>query len=406
MNVVSKSVDSLIPYANNARTHNDEQITQIAASIKEFGFNNPILLDGSNGVIAGHGRLLAAKKLGLKTVPCIELSHLSEAQKKAYILADNKIALNSGWDMDLLNVELGELDADLRSLTGFNDEELSEILIDEPIIDGEKTDEIPENVEAKCKLGQLWRLGEHRLYCGDSTDEACVAKLMGEDRADLITTDPPYNVVIGSKNAFLNEFQKGGLVTADIKGDKGMTDEECGEKLWKPAFANMRLFAKDNCSIYVTMPQGGAHMMMMMMMMRASWQVKHELIWLKNAPTFSMGRLNYDYKHEPFVFGWAESHKFYGAGHCKTSIWEFDKPRKCDLHPTMKPVELIVEMILNSSLKGHIVLDLFGGSGTTLIACEQTSRKARLMELDPHYCDVIIQRWEDLTGKKAELVEG
>lgn len=406
MKIIEKTVDELIPYINNARTHNDEQVTQIASSIKEFGFNNPILLDGENGVIAGHGRLLAAKKIGLKKVPCIELSHLSEAQKKAYILADNKIALNSGWDMDLLNIELGELDVDLRALTGFSDEELSEIVIEEPTTNNEKADEIPEEVEPKCKLGQIWQLGEHRLMCGDSTDEECVFRLMGDDRADLITTDPPYNVAIGSKNVFLNEFQEAKRIVTDIKGDKGMTDEECGEKLWKPAFANMRLFAKDNCSIYVTMPQGGAHMMMMMMMMSADWQVKHELIWVKNSPTFSMGRLNYDYKHEPFVFGWADSHKFYGKGRCKTSIWDFDKPRKCDLHPTMKPVALFEEMIFNSSEKDNVVLDLFGGSGTTLIACEQTNRKARLMELDPHYCDVIIQRWEDLTGKKAELIEG
>lgn len=411
LKIIEKSVDELIPYVNNARTHSEEQVYQIAASIKEFGFNNPILLDGENGVIAGHGRLMAAKKLKLEKVPCIELSHLSESQKRAFILADNKLALNADWDNELLNIELEALkddDIDL-SLIGFSDDELEEISKEfdeeQKLFTDEEADEIPEEVETKCKLGDIWQLGEHRLMCGDSTDENCVKKLMGEELAVLVTTDPPYNVAIGSKNAFLNKFQKAGRIIEDIKNDKGMTDEECGEKLWKPAFANLRKFSDDSASIYVTMPQGGAHMMMMMMMMAAaSWQVKHELIWCKNSPTFSMNRLNYDYKHEPILFGWAKSHKFYGGGTCKNSVWEFDKPRKCDLHPTMKPVALFVEMILNSSQKDEVVLDLFGGSGTTLIACEQTQRKARLMELDERYVSVIVNRWLNFTGRKDEIL--
>lgn len=221
----------------------------------------------------------------------------------------------------------------------------------------------------------------------------------------MVFTDPPYNVAIGSKNAFLNSIQKSGRCTEDIANDKGMTDEEIGKTLWLPAFQRMRENAKDSCSIYVTMPQGGTHMMMMMMSVaEAGWQVKHELMWRKNSPTFSMGRLDYDYQHEPILYGWNKTHQFHGKGSQNKSVWEYDKPRKCNLHPTMKPVELIANAILNSTIKGEIVMDLFGGSGSTLIACEQLNRKCYMAELDPHYCDVIIQRWENLTGKKAKLL--
>lgn len=221
----------------------------------------------------------------------------------------------------------------------------------------------------------------------------------------MVFTDPPYNVAIGDKNEVLNKSAGGYRIPVNIKNDCFKTDEECGEKLWYPAFANMKEASNENCSIYVTMPQGGTHMMMMMMMMhKAGWQVKHELIWLKSCPTFSMGRLDYDYQHEPICFGWNKTHKKIGKGKFNKSIWEIEKPKKCDLHPTMKPIELIENALLNSSENGDIVLDLFGGSGSTLIACEQLGRKARLMELDPHYCDVIIARWEKLTGKKAEKI--
>ena len=186
-----------------------------------------------------------------------------------------------------------------------------------------------------------------------------------------------------------------------------MTDEEIGHTLWLPAFENMKLFAKDCCAIYVTMPQGGTHMMMMMMMMmmNAGWQVKHELMWEKNSPTFSMGRLDYDYQHEPICYGWNKSHNFYGNGEQKKSVWHFDKPKKCNFHPTMKPIPLVVNALQNSSQKNDIILDAFGGSGTTIIACEQANRNARIMEYDPKYIDVIIDRWEKFTGKKAEKIE-
>lgn len=403
MKIIEKTVDKLIPYINNARTHNDEQVTQIASSIKEFGFNNPILLDGENGVIAGHGRLLAAKKLGLKKVPCIELSHLSEAQKKAYILADNKIALNSDWDNELLNIELGELDADLRSLAGFSDEELSEIVIEEPTTNNEKADEIPEEVEPKCKLGQIWQLGEHRLMCGDSTDGGAVALLMDEDRADLWLTDPPYNVALGIGES-VEEAKKRRRRTdgLTIMNDK-MPDQDFLNFLVN-CFSAAKEVMKNGASFYIWHAYSEG-LNFRQALKNIELTVRQTLIWNKN--TISLGRQDYQWKHEPCLYGWKEgaAHNWY-SDRKQSTVIDFNKPTKSELHPTMKPVGLFEYLIINSSKKGDIVLDNFGGSGTTLIACEQMGRKARLMELDPHYCDVIIQRWEDLTGKKAELIEG
>jgi DNA modification methylase len=244
--------------------------------------------------------------------------------------------------------------------------------------------------------------------CGESTNAEDVARLMGGEKADMVFTDPPYNVAIGDKNKAINDnraergLSRTNAIESNIENDNFKTDEECGEKLWKPAFTNLFENAKDSCPIYVTMPQGGTHMMMMMMMRDSGWQVKHELIWVKNSPTFSMGRLNYDYQHEPILYGWKKTHKWVGKGKFNKSIWEIDKPKKCDLHPTMKPIELIENALLNSSEKNDLILDLFGGSGSTLIACEKNNRKARLMELDPHYCDVIRRRytqWAKENGK-------
>lgn len=405
MQYETRKVADLIPYVNNARTHSDEQVTQLASSIKEFGFINPVIIDDHNGLIAGHGRLMAAKKLGLDEVPVLIESHLNETQKKAYILADNKLALNAGWDADLLKVELSELKDlgfDNLDTIGFSEDEIKDILNTElEAVEDEGAGEIPE--EPKTQRGDIWTLGEHRLMCGDSTSENDVKALMLEEKADLVFTDPPYNVAVGDKNKVLNQFQPSNRITENIANDKCKTDEEISEKLWLPAFTNLYAYAKDECSIYVTMPQGGTHMMMMMMMHKACWNVKHELIWVKNSPTFSMGRLDYDYQHEPILYGWKKSHNFYGKGKYTKSIWTIDKPKKCDLHPTMKPIELIENALLNSSLEGHIVLDLFGGSGSTLIACEQLKRRCRMMELDEHYCDIICQRYINFKKSDADV---
>jgi DNA modification methylase len=237
--------------------------------------------------------------------------------------------------------------------------------------------------------------------CGDSTSAEDVAKLMDGEKADMVFTDPPYNVNYSDKNKFLNAIDHGTIVQEDIQNDNMVDDETARKKLWEPAFCNMAENADEYCSLYVTMPQGGAHMMMMMAA-AACWKVKHELIWVKNHHV--LGRTDYYYKHEPILFGWKEKHKFYGKGEFDKSVWEIPKPQKSDLHPTMKPIRLIANAILNSSKENDLVLDLFGGSGSTLIACEQLNRKCYMMELEPKYIDVIIARWEKFTGRKAEKI--
>lgn len=394
LNVEYIPVGQLKPYDKNTRKHEDYDVSQIAESIEQYGFNDPIGIWGKDNIIVeGHGRLLAAKKLGMDKVPCIRLDDLTDEQRREYAIMHNKTAELSTWDFDLLAAEIDGLD-----FSGFDidwglpaDDEETEIIEDE-------VPEVDEEHEPICQLGDIWQLGRHKLICGDSTDKATVERLMNGEKADMVFTDPPYNVDYGSKNEFLNEYDKGNRRQEDIAGDKGMTDEEIGEKLWKPAFQNLRDSAKDDCSIYCTMPQGGAHMMMMMMC-SASWQVKHELIWVKN--NHVLGRTDYFYKHEPILFGWAKTHKFYGKGEFNKSVWEIDKPSKSDLHPTMKPIRLIANALQNSSKENDLIIDFFGGSGSTLIACEQLNRRCYMLELSPKYCDVIIRRWENLTGKKA-----
>lgn len=391
----------------NPRVIKDDKFRKLVKSIQE----NPemtslreILVYPHNGkyvVIGGNMRLKAMKELGYKEAPCkIIPEETTIEQLKAYTIKDN-----SGfgeWDFDMLTADW---DLQLLEDCAIDLPEIEMPEEEKEVVEDDFSEEEAAQAESRTQRGDIWRLGEHRLMCGDSTDAECVKALMGGKMADMVFTDPPYNVAIGSKNAFLNTIQDSNRITEDIANDKGMSDEEIGKTLWKPAFVNMLDVSKDSCAIYVTMPQGGTHMMMMMMMMaEAKWQVKHELIWVKNSPTFSMGRLNYDYQHEPIVYGWKKTHNWYGKGKFNKSIWNIDKPRKCDLHPTMKPVELVANALLNSSQKQDVILDLFGGSGTTLIACEQLERKCFTMEFDSHYCDVIIVRWEKLTGKKAEKI--
>lgn len=266
-------------------------------------------------------------------------------------------------------------------------------------------DEAPEIQETTvAKRGDIWQLGRHRLMCADSTDADAWERLMDGEKADMVFTDPPYGVAIGDKNATLNSVQKAGRCCENIEGDT-MSEAELYDML-KAAFINVRENCADDACYFVTSPQGGSLGLMMMMMMKdAGLEVRHVLMWEKNSATFSLGRLDYDYQHEPIFYTWTKSHHNFRNGDFRTTVWKYDKPRKCDLHPTMKPVELVANAIMDGTQENMIVLDAFGGSGTTIMAAEQTNRQARLMELDPHYCDVIIKRWENFTGEKAVLLD-
>lgn len=385
-------ISELIPYINNSRTHDETQVAQIAASIREFGFNNPILIDEDNGIIAGHGRLAAAQKLHLDEVPCIRLSHLSDAQKKAYVIADNKIALNAGWDMNILALELQDLQGEIDlSLLGFDADELAKILEPEQIDGLTDEDEVPAvPIEPKTKLGDVYQLGNHRLMCGDSTSIDAMELLCENRLVDMWLTDPPYNV----------EYEGKTKDALTIQNDS-MGDDEFRQFL-RDAYVAADAVMKQGAVFYIWHAdsegynfRGAAH--------DAGWQVRQCLIWKKS--TIVMGRQDYHWKHEPCLYGWKD-----GAGHLwasdrkQSTILEFDKPMRNGEHPTMKPVELFEYQMLNNTKGGDIVLDSFGGSGTTLIAAEKNGRHARLMELDPKYCDVIVKRWEDFTGKKAVLL--
>lgn len=386
-------VDELVPYARNARTHSDAQVAQIAASITEFGWTNPILIDGAKGVIAGHGRLLAARKLGLKEVPVIELAHLTPEQKKAYILADNRLAENAGWDDELLKLELAELQAadfDM-DLMGFTDKELDALLEGEGASDGlTEDDAVPEiPTEPVSRLGDLWILGNHRLLCGDSTVLSDVERLMGGQLADMAFTDPPYNVDYGNS------------AKDKMRGkDRRIMNDALGDGFYKflyDACVNLLLVTKGAC--YVCMSSSELHTLQKAWL-DAGGKWSTFVIWAKN--TFTLGRADYQRQYEPILYGWKQgSEHFWCGDRNQSDIWNYNKPRVNDLHPTMKPVELVERAIRNSSKSRDTVLDLFGGSGTTMIACEKTGRQARLMELDPKFADVVIKRWQDYTGQQA-----
>ena len=389
LQVVYRRVEDLIPYARNARTHSEEQVTRIASSIKEFGWTNPILLDGDNGIIAGHGRVMAATKLGIEEVPTIQLSGLSDAQKKAYILADNRLALDAGWDEEMLRLELQELEEagfDLE-LTGFDEGEINELLAEATTEESEDA-EIPEPPkDPKSIKGEVWILGTHRLMCGDSTSIDDVEKLMGGGRSDLYLTDPPYNVAYEGKTKDSLTIQNDSM------------DDESFRQFLVDAFVAADTVMHEGAAFYIWHADSegfnfrGA-------CRDVGWKVRECLIWSKN--TFVMGRQDYQWQHEPCLYGWKEgaSHKWY-SDRSQTTIIECNKPSRNGDHPTMKPVELFRYLIENSSKRGDVVFDSFGGSGTTLIACEEVGRSARLMELDPVYCDVIVERWQNMTGLQA-----
>jgi len=397
LNVKYRKVEDLIPYVNNSRKHSDEQVAQISASIKEFGWTNPILIDGTNSIIAGHGRLMAARKLKMDEVPTIELGHLTDTQRKALVIADNKLALNADWDNTLLTIELDELlkDGFALDILGFNQDELAALLEPEQVeglTDEDAVPDVPE--EPKTKLGDIYQLGNHRLMCGDSTSIDLVDKLMPET-ANMIFTDPPY----------LMDFTGG--IHADgsksfnakhgaIKNDK-MSEKEGDDFL---DAINSIIKIKVDGAFYITFYRLGIGKYYASFD-RTGLKCRSLVIWDKGNHTLS----NSDYMsmYEPMFYGWVKNHKFYG-GKNGMDIWRIKRTAKNDLHPTMKPVELVEKAIIDGTQINGVVLDLFGGSGSTLIACEKTNRHARLMELDPKYCDVIVKRWEDFTGKKAELL--
>jgi site-specific DNA-methyltransferase (adenine-specific) len=384
-------IEKITPYARNSHTHSDEQVAQIAASIREWGWTNSILVDEEGGLLSGHGRLLAARKLGLTQIPTMVAKGWSEAQKKAYVIADNKLALNAGWDLELLAVELGDLqgfDFDLM-LTGFSDDELSKLLAEKTdgLTDPDAVPDAP--IDPVAKPGDVWLLGKHRLMCGDSTSVDDMEKLTAGQLVDMWLTDPPYNVA----------YEGGTKDKLTIKNDN-MGDDQFREFL-RDAYVTANTVMKPGAVFYIWHAdsegynfRGAAR--------DAGWKVRQCLIWKKSSQV--MGRQDFHWKHEPCLYGWKD-----GAAHLwandrkQTTVMEFDKPSRNGEHPTMKPVAIFEYQLLNNTKGSDIVLDSFAGSGTTAIAAEKNGRVAHLMELDPRYCDVIIKRWQDFTGKAATL---
>jgi len=395
LKVVEIPISKLKSAKYNPRKWSEKAISDLRNSIKEFGMVDPLIVNSApkrkNIIIGGHFRNKIAKDLGYKTVSVVYINIPNIEKERKLNIRLNK---NLGeWDFDLLS----EFDEDLLKDIGFDSKELNNIFQLEP---NAKDDIVPDPPKkAKSKLGEIYQLGRHRVMCGDSTKKEDVEKLMNGKKADMVFTDPPYGVDYGKKNRFLNSFQKAGRNLKDIANDTIGKDELF--TMLNKTFTLVNEYGQDWCSYYVTAPQGGELGLMMMMMMMSGLPTRHVLIWNKNRQNFSLGRLNYEYKHEPILFSWKKTHKFYGGGQCKSSVWDIDKELKCDKHPTMKPVALIENAILNSSQRGEIIGDFFLGSGSTLIAAEKTNRICYGMEIDPIYVDVIIKRYQDYTGKKA-----
>lgn len=383
------NVSDLIPYIRNARTHSESQVAQIAASIKEFGFLSPILIAEDNTILAGHGRLAAARKLGLKQVPCVKESHLTETQRRAYIIADNKLSLNAGWDEDMLAIELSELqgaDFDL-DLLGFDESELAGIFEEDKEVKDDDFD-VEKELEKPTfsKTGDIWTLGRHRLICGDSTKEETYRILMEGKKANLVVTDPPYNVNYEGS-------------AGKIKNDN-MANDKFYNFLFD-AFSNMEKVMADDASIYVFHADTEG-LNFRKAFNDAGFYLSGCCIWKK--PSLVLGRSPYQWQHEPCLYGWKKKgkHQWY-SGRKETTIWEFEKTKKNTEHPTMKPIPLLAYPITNSSMSNTLILDPFGGSGSTLIACEQTDRSCYTIELDEKFCDVIVKRYIEQVGSDKDI---
>ncbi len=393
LQVVTWPVEKLVPYARNARTHTDDQVAQIAASIAEFGWTNPILAGADGIVIAGHARLLAARKLGMTEVPVIVLDHLNEAQRRALVLADNRLALNAGWDEEMLRVELESLkDEDFNlDLIGFTDEEIEEILADPEqtksgLMDDDAAPEQQEN--AVTAPGDVWVMGDHRLLCGDATVLADVERVLDGGLADMVFTDPPYGVAYEGKTA------KRLTIANDALGRKF-------HDFLRDACANMIGVTKG--AIYVCMSSSELHTLYQAFT-EAGGHWSTFVIWAKHH--FTLGRSDYQRQYEPILYGWRNGADHFWCGdRDQGDVWFIKRPVANLEHPTMKPVELVERALRNSSKSRDTILDPFGGSGTTVIACEKTGRQARVLELDPRYCDVIVRRWQEFTGGKASVLQ-
>lgn len=386
--MTTTSIDRITPYEKNAKKHPAKQIAQVAASIKEFGFNQPIVIDKTGVIIVGHGRYEAAKSLGLTEVPTITVD-LTEEQAKAYRLADNKLN-ESEWDMNLVIEELKGLTPEMLDLTGFDSD-----LILEP---DEQDDVIPDNAPTRAVLGDLWALGEHRVLCGDSTDMEAVERLMEGKKADMLLTDPPYNVALGM-NETPEEAKKRNRRTDGLTVSNDEMSDSAFKQFLTDAFTSANAVMKAGAVFYIWHAdsegynfRGACH--------DIGWKVRQCLVWNKNA--LVMGRQDYQWKHEPCLYGWKDgaSH-LWNSDRTQTTVLQFDRPSTSKLHPTMKPVELVAYQLTNNTKGEDIVLDLFLGSGSTLIAAQKTGRICYGMELDPKYVDVILKRWEDYTGETA-----
>lgn len=390
-----RALDALIPYSRNSKQHSEAQVAQIAASIREFGWGAPILIDGKNNVIAGHGRLLAARKLGMSDVPVVALDHLTDTQRRALILADNKIGENASWEDELLGLELADLKDtgfDL-ALTGFSPEEWDALIAGEDASEDGLTDDdaVPEVTENPVsRTGDIWLLGEHKLICGDATKPEDYQALLGDELVDMTFTDPPYNVnyantakdkMRGKNRPILNDnlgIEFGTFLVAACKNVLNVTK----------GAVYIAMSSSELDTLQAAFREAGGR-----------WSTF--IIWAKN--TFTLGRADYQRQYEPILYGWREgADHFWCGARDQGDVWNIKKPHKNDLHPTMKPVELVERAVRNSSKTQDLVLDPFGGSGTTLIACEKAGRRARLIELDPKYVDVIVKRWQDFTGKEAK----
>ncbi len=392
----------LIPHPKNWRKHPKGQAEALEGAIEEIGWIQDIIINQRTGrMIDGHLRAELAIKNKEKTVP-VKYVDLSEEEEEKALLTLDPISMMAEADKDRLS-------ALLQNITSDN-EKVNQLLEDigrEYKVSTKKAEEDnyvpPPEIKTDIVRGDIFQLGRHRVMCGDSTSKEDVERLMQGKKADMVFTDPPYGVAIGKKNQMLNSFQKAGRNLKEIEND-ALPEKELYELL-KAAFINTRESSADHMTFYVTAPQGGSLGMMMMMMSDSGLPARHVLNWVKNSPTFSVGRLDYDYQHEPILYGWLKNHEFYGEGQHKKSTWFIDKPREAKEHPTMKPVALVENALLNSSLPDMICLDPFLGSGTTLIACEQLDRICYGCEISPQYCQVIIDRWEKLTNQKAVKVQ-